>query len=73
MILPALNFPRPSDFVCRKCLESSGIMGQISIRKSSPETILKDLAVRDVIGGEKALRRKAIRKCKDLDRAAHVI
>ena len=56
MFLPELDFPRPVNFVCEDCLESSDLMGKIPIRKSSSQSILKDLAVIDVIVFEKSLR-----------------
>ena len=49
MCIPELDFAKPINFVCKNCLDSSGITDKISIRKSSSKTIVQDLAVNDVI------------------------
>ena len=73
MFLPELDFYRPSTFACKDCLESSDLMCEIPIRKSSEKTNLRDLEVSDVIVCAKALRKKVLRKCKDPDRAVQLI
>ena len=68
MFMPQLEFRPPANFVCRKFVEESDISSKIFLRKSSAKTILKDLAVRDVIVCEKSLRGKVLREPKGSER-----
>ena len=49
MFMPQIEFPTPTNFVCRKCVEASDIPSEIFLRKSSSETTLNEAEVIDVI------------------------
>ena len=59
-----LEFPTPTNLVCRKCVDASDISSEIFLRKSSTKTILTDLTLIDVIVCGKSLRKKVIRELK---------
>ena len=68
MFMLNIEFLSPANFVCKKCVDASGIASELLTRKSSAKTILKDLAVSDVIVCEKPLRKKIPQKPKHLGR-----
>ena len=74
MLLPELDFFPPSTSLCGDCSESIDLMGkyQLECHQQKP-FILKDLAVKDVIVFEKAIRGDVLPKRKDLDRAVRAI
>ena len=72
MFMPQIEFPTPTNFVCRKCVDASEIAAEIFLRQSSAKTILNDLAVSDVIVCATSLRKKVLRKLKGSGRKVHV-
>ena len=72
MCMLNIEFPAPINFVCKKCVDVSGISSKLPTRKSSSKTILNDLTVSDVIVCEKALRKKITWKLKDTERQVQV-
>ena len=72
MYMLNIEFPTPINFVCKECVDVSGISSKLPTRKSSSKTILNDLTVSDVIVCEKALRKKITWKLKDTERQVQV-
>ena len=72
MYMLNIEFPTPINFVCKECVDVSGISSKLPTRKSSTKTILKDLAVTHFIARAKALRGKIPREFKDTERQVQV-
>ena len=68
MFMLNIEFPTPTNFFRKKCVDASGISLKLPTRKSSAKTILNDLAVIDVNVFEKALMGKIPREFKDAER-----
>ena len=67
-----VEFPTPTNFVCKKCVDASAISSELFVRKSSAKTILNDLAVIDVIVCEKSLGKKEPQRLKGAERQVQV-
>ena len=72
MFMLNVEFPTPTNFVCKKCVDASAISSELFVRKSSAKTILNDLAVSDVIFCKKYLRGKVSQKPKGAERPVQV-
>ena len=72
MCIPELDFAKPINFVCKNCLDSSGITDEIPNRKAPSKTTVEDLTVNDVIVCPNPLRRKILRRFKDPGRKVQV-
>ena len=72
MFMLNVEFTTPVNFVCKKCVDASGISSKLFVRKSSAKTILNDSAVGDVIVCEKSLRGNVLQKFKGTERQVQV-
>ena len=72
MFMPFIEDLAPINFLCIKCLEKSGLEGQLFGRKSSLKHIREDIRVNEIIVCEEHLRTKIIDRIKESEEV-HVV